>query len=596
MTIDNRIAALRVAMNEHRFDAYIIPSSDPHQSEYVADHWQSRSWISGFTGSAGTVVVTKNHAGLWTDSRYFIQAEEELKNSEFVLHRLGVPHTPEQIGWILASLEENSIIGIDGNCFSIAQLRNMQKKLNAKNITIEYSQDLIQAIWSARPSLPTTTIFEHDKKYAGKSRKEKLEIIRAKMAQKQIDYHLIATLDDIAWVFNIRGKDVDCNPVGIAYGLIEAHRAYLFIDEQKVPLSLIKILEEDGVKIKSYDEIRFFLDAIPDKQRILIDPNTTSVRLYNAINPNCTKVEGATISTRLKAVKNEIEIEHLKRTMIKDGVALVKLYRWLEDEVKQRPVPETEVADILAKYRSEQEAYFGESFSAIVGWKGNGAIVHYRAEEKTCASIKGDGMLLLDSGGQYFDGTTDITRTTFFGAPTAEQKRNYTLVLKGHIGIATLKFPSGLSGSQMDILARQHLWDEGLNYGHGTGHGVGFFLNVHEGPQGIGPGKNGRYGKAMEIGMITSNEPGFYKVGAYGIRIENLILTVADQTTDFGEFLKFETLTLFPIAINLIEKSLLTDKELDWINTYHSEVYEKLAPNLDEAEKDWLKAQCIEIE
>ena len=591
MSINNNISALRQQMNKHNFDAYIIPGSDPHQSEYAADHWKARKWISGFTGSAGNVVVTNDHAGLWTDSRYFIQAAKELKGTKMKLHKLKVAHTSEYIAWILENVKSGGKVGCDGMLFSVGQIQQLEKLFKEKNIKLDYSKDLLMEAWENRPALPTNEIFEHKVKYAGKSRAKKIEIIRAKMKFQGADYHFVSTLDDVAWIFNIRSSDVECNPVSIAYSVIGSKNAYLFIDKKKVPMRLRKEFQKDGIILKTYDGIFDFLKKLNKSKNILVDPSTTNMKLYNAI-PKKQIVHGKTISTHLKALKNKTEIKHIKNAMIKDGVALTRLFMWLEKSLEKGTVTEVEVAKKLSGFRTEQGEYHGESFDAIVGYKGNGAIVHYRPEEGDCATIKKEGILLLDSGGQYEDGTTDITRTVALGKPTKEQKRNFTSVLKGHIGLAELKFPMGTRGNQIEVLARQHLWQDGLNYGHGTGHGVGFFLNVHEGPQSIGSGITAKAATVIEAGMLTSNEPGFYKTGEYGIRIENLILAVETKKTAFGQFLKFESVTLFPIDKNLINYPMLTKREVKWLEDYHQEVLEKLSPFLNKKEKAWMKGKC----
>jgi len=590
MSVNNNIQALQNQLTKNKFDAYIIPGSDPHQSEYVADHWKGREWISGFTGSAGNVVVTPSHAGLWTDSRYFIQGEKELQETQMKLHKLKIPHTPEFMTWILENVKEGGKVGCDGMLFSIGQIQRMEKLFSTKNIKLDYSKDLLNPIWDHRPALPTNEIFEHKVKFAGKNRTKKLELIRKEMKERGADYHFVSTLDDIAWIFNIRSSDVECNPVSIAYAIINSKKAYLFIDKKKVPTALRKEFQKDKVVLKPYEDVLSFLKNIKSKT-ILVDPAIINMKLYNAISKNLI-IKGKTISTKLKAIKNSTEVKHIKNAMIKDGVALTRLYMWLEKSLEKGTVTEVELAKKLNALRAEQGGYHGESFSAIVGYKGNGAIVHYRPEEGSCATIKKSGILLLDSGGQYEDGTTDITRTTTLGKPTKEQKRNFTLVLKGHIGLADLKFPKGTRGNQVEILARQHLWKDGLNYGHGTGHGVGFFLNVHEGPQSFGSGLTAKAATVIEEGMLTSNEPGFYKKGEYGIRIENLVIAVKDKKTSFGEFLKFDSVTLFPIDKNLIDYPLLTKGELNWLKDYHKEVYSKLSPHLNRKEKAWMKKQC----
>ena len=581
-------------MHDHQIDAYLIPSSDPHQSEYQAEHWKIKEWFSGFTGSAGTLVVTQKHAGLWTDSRYFLQAEDQLAGTGIKLQKQTIPHTPQHVDWLEKHLPKGATIGCNGLLYSPSQIRQMAKRFYKKDIQINSDLDLISEIWKDRPSLPESPIFELAKKYAGESREKKLSHIRKQMKTQSVDFHLVSTLDDIAWIFNIRGRDIDFNPVVMAYALIGLEIAYLIIDPSKVSDSLKTKLRNEGIFIKPYHEITRLLHRLPKGQKILVDYNRINISLYNSI-ANEQIVEGTTISTPLKAIKNKTEIKNLKVAMRKDGVALTKLFRWLASTLKKRAISEVEVAEQLIEFRSMQGDYFGESFSAIVGYNANGAIVHYRPEEGKCAMIKNSGILLLDSGGQYFHGTTDITRTLALGKVTEQQKRHFTLVLKGNIGLSTLSFPKGTRGNQMEILARQHLWQHGLNYGHGTGHGVGYFLNVHEGPQAFGSGATAKAATPFELGMLTSNEPGFYLTGKYGIRIENLELTVKDKKTDFGEFYKFETMSLFPIDKKMIDKTLLSPNEKQWLNAYHQRVFKTLSPHLNNTEVKWLKTQCSKI-
>jgi Xaa-Pro aminopeptidase len=588
---NTRITSFRLGMKERNLDAFIIPSSDPHQSEYVAAHWQFRQWISGFSGSAGLVFITHDHAGLSTDSRYFLQAEKELADSEVVLHKQKIPHSPQIIPWLKENLARGSRVGINPLLFSTNEIDSFKKDLSLSGITLHLIPDLTNKIWKDRPALPNDKIFELPLEYTGISRSEKIAAIQKEMDSLAVDHHLVTTLDDIAWIFNIRGNDVEYNPVAIAYAIISKTNCSLFINEEKIPKELINLFEKEKIKLLPYQNIETFLESLKDDERILFDPSKTNGHLSDAIK-NAKVIHGENISTALKAIKNPTEVNNIKKAMLKDGVALTKLFRWLEETISVRPVPETEVATQLAKFRSEQGEYHGESFSAIVGYKGNGAIIHYHANEKTCAEILQDGILLLDSGGQYLCGTTDITRTIALSKPTDIQKRDYTLVLKGHIALAMLKFPYGTRGNQIELLARKALWEYGLDYGHGTGHGVGFFLNVHEGPQAIGSGATAKAAVVFEPGMFTSNEPGFYKTGEYGIRIENLILCVEDEETPYGQFLKFDTLSLFPIDTTLIDFPLLAKEEVVWLNHYHAEVFEKLSPLLSEEEKVWMKERC----
>ncbi len=595
MDTQKKIDLLQNALKTSNLDAYIIPSGDPHQSEYLAGHWKGREWISGFTGSAGTVVITQDHAGLWTDSRYFIQAEEELADSDMILHKLKVPHSAEHISWLKKVIPAGSTVACDGILFSYGQITKIKEELKPVGINVKEDIDLLAPIWTDRPSLPLKTIFEHDIKFASISRNEKIEQIRTKMKEQGAKYHWISTLDDIAWTLNIRSSDVECNPVSISYLMIGLNKVHFLIEKEKVNPELVEVFKEDNIHISSYNGVLDFINAFEFSGPILVNPSHCNYLVYSALKSK-ELIEGPTIPLHLKAIKNEGEIKHIKNAMIKDGVALTKLFRWLFATVKQRKVKETEVAKVLANFRSQQADYFGESFDAIVGYNGNGAIVHYHAKEETCAEIEDKGILLLDSGGQYFDGTTDVTRTVAIGEPTEEQKTNFTLVLKGHIQLDSAVFPKGTMGLQLDAMARMHLWKARLNYGHGTGHGVGFFLNVHEPPQGFAASAVTSRGVTPILeGTLTSNEPGFYKTGEYGIRIENLVVCKKVEENEFGTFLGFEPVTLFPIDQKLIQHHLLTKAEVNWLNNYHEKVQRLLSEHLDEDEKKWMKEQCKSI-
>lgn len=588
MNTTNRLSTLRESMKENGLNAYIIPSNDAHQSEYVADHWKSREWISGFTGSAGTVVVTLEKSGLWTDSRYFLQGEKELSGSEIELYKPKDRFASEYIDWISVQLSKGDTVGIDGNVCSLSHFERYEKALKSKEINLSTSFDLFDHAWSDRKPIPLDKIFEHDLSFAGKSRQEKIEDIREEMKTKEVDHHLITTLDDIAWIFNIRGTDVEFNPVAVAYALISKNEVTLYIDSAKVEDSLYDKLQQDWVSVKPYNGIIEKLNSLPESEKLLLDANTCSVSLYKAIN--CEKVRGKTISQLMKALKNSTEIEHTRNVMAKDGAAIAKTFYWLEQTLKsETPVTEADFSDKLAEHRSQMPHYKGESFPAIIGYNSNGAIIHYRPMHGSCSEIKPDGILLVDSGGQYLDGTTDITRTIALGTPTKEEKRNFTLVLKGNIALSRATFPKGTTGAQLDILARKPLWDHGLNYSHGTGHGVGFFLNVHEGPQGFAGLNSERGTTAHQVGMITSNEPGYYKEGEYGIRVENLLVTVP---SDKEGFLEFDTLSLYPMDIKLIDEAIFDKSEKAWLNKYHYEVLNKVGPLLEGDVKSWFELKC----
>jgi Xaa-Pro aminopeptidase len=591
MTVNQKLASLRKSMANHLIDAIIIPSSDPHQSEYVADHWQERAWISGFTGSAGLVAITKGHAGLWTDSRYFLQGEMELKGTEFTLHKMTNQFASPYIDFIADQLSEGATVAINGFMFSKSAVESMQKTFSEKGIKLEYRKDIISEVWNDRPTLSDAPILYHEDKYSGKSLTEKLNEIRHKMEEQNADYHLVTTLDDIAWTFNIRGKDVDYNPVSIAYAVIGKSDAHIFVKEAKLSDFVKKQFAKNKVQIHQYSDIIAFLNQLDEKVKILVDSNLCSQSLYEAINAKI--INSSSIPKLLKAIKNETEIKHIRAVMKKDGAALANTFYWLEQSLASgADIDEVAVAEKLAENRSLQKYYQGESFGAIVGYKDNGAIIHYHPERPSCKKIKPDGILLVDSGGQYCDGTTDITRTFALSNPTEEQKKAYTLILKGMISLSKAKFPEGTPGAQLDTLARQFLWAEGMNYGHGTGHGVGFFLNVHEPPQGFAPIHSER-GKTVHVpGMLTSNEPGYYKEGEFGMRIENLILTIPSGKAGF---LEHETVTLYPFEHILIDKSRLSKEEIAWINDYHKKAYAGIAPLLKGEVKNWFKQKCRKL-
>lgn len=595
MTVNDKIAALRQQMHIHNIAAYIVPSSDPHLSEYFADRYKSRHWLSGFMGSAGVVVVTADHAGVWTDSRYYTQCAQQIAGTTFEMHKQVVQGAPEHCDWVADNLPSGGVVGCDSQLFSVAQIRSMKTQFEKKGLILVTNADLIAPIWKDRPDLPNAPVFEHEAHFTGKTRTEKLTDIRQKLKALKANYHLVTTFDDIGWTLNLRGSDVECNPVFIAYMVIGLDSCSLFVDREKIPETLKNTLNTEGVFLHRYDSIDAYLAKLKADDTIVVDEANANYALFSKIK-KAKVIEEPTFSILMKAVKNPTEQDYIRQVMVKDGVALTKSFMWLERTLDKQTVTEYEVASMIAQFRSDQRHYYGESFDAIIGYKDNGAIMHYKPEAHNSATIEKNGMLLLDSGGQYADGTTDITRTiSLDGKPTATQKRDFTLVLKGHIGLAMLKFPEGTKGIQMDILARQHLWQHGLNFGHGTGHGVGFFMNVHEPPQGFVTGWNARGKTEQMVGMLTSNEPGFYKVGEYGIRIENLVLVVEAEETDFGKFRAFETVTLFPMDKALIDKSLLSKEETKWLNKYHKRVYKALKPHLDKVEKAWLKEKCKKI-
>lgn len=540
--IPERIAALREAMKQQKVDAYIIPSSDPHLSEYPADRWKSREWISGFTGSAGTIVVTADKAGLWTDSRYFLQAASQLEGSGIELYKLALPETPSITEFLLHELHAGQAVGLDGQTYSAAEASALANKLSRKEIKLDTSADLIEGIWKDRPAVPGNPIFEMPEALSGASVHEKLDLINNQLRSEGADCLILAALDEIAWTFNIRGTDVTYNPVVVSYAFVSEDESVLFIKPEKLTAEITEHLKKEGVTLAEYSMIQRYLSRLPENSRVFVDMNKTNVSLYDAIPGNCTIVEGISPANHLKSIKNETEIKGFQNAVVKDGVALTKFYIWLEKQMAEgAQVTEISAAEKLTALRAEQPQYIMDSFGTICGYAEHGAIVHYSATPETDATLKPEGLLLIDSGAQYLDGTTDITRTIALGEPTEQMKKDFTRVLKGTISLAKSKFPAGTRGSQIDILARKALWDSGINYLHGTGHGIGHCLNVHEGPQSIRMEENP---VTLKPGMVISDEPAMYRTGEYGIRTENMILVREDSETEFGKFLGFDTLTL----------------------------------------------------
>ena len=589
--IKERIRAFRTMLCANGLKAFIIPSTDPHLSEYVAPHWMSREWISGFTGSAGTVVILADKAGLWTDSRYFLQAENELEGSGITLYKEMLPETPSITEFLCQNLHPGESAGIDGKMFSVQQVEQMKEELAAHRLRIELAGDLLEEIWEDRPSIPDSPAFIYDIRYAGKSCGEKLSDIRAELKKKGIYALLLTALDEVAWTLNLRGSDVHCNPVVVSYLLITQENATLFISPEKVTPEVKAYLEEQKIGLQKYDEVETFLSSFHG-ENILIDPRKTNYAVYSAINPQCSVVRGESPVALLKAVRNEQEIAGIHAAMQRDGIALVKFLKWLEEAVPSEKETELSIDKKLHEFRAAQPLYMGESFDTIAGYKEHGAIVHYSATPESDAVLRPKGFLLLDSGAQYLDGTTDITRTIALGELTEEEKTDYTLILKGHIALAMAKFPAGTRGAQLDILARMPIWNYGMNFLHGTGHGVGHFLSVHEGPQSIRMNENP---VTLQPGMVTSNEPGVYKAGSHGIRTENLTLVCKDKEGMFGEYYKFETITLCPICKKGIVKEMLTPEETEWLNDYHRTVYEKLSAGLTREEREWLEKATAPI-
>ncbi len=587
--MNKKLEAIRSKMKKKGIDAYIIPITDPHLGEYVPDHWGIIKWLTGFTGSAANLVITEDFAGLWTDSRYFIQAGNQLQDSGFQLMKLKIPHTPEYIEWLVNNLEKGSLVATDGRIMPRGIVTMMEKAFTRKKIDLDTGHDLISDIWKDRQAMPGLEAFEHPLRYAGKSRKEKIEAVRKQMLLVGADYHLLTSLDDIAWLLNIRGGDVKFSPLFTSFSIITPHEMLLFADTDKIPDGLKQKLEKDGIILLPYDNVYIELEKLEEGQSIIITPGTTSASLFKSLPANVDIIEELSIPTRLKAVKNDVEIENIRQVMIKDGMALSKFFYWLENSVGKIRITEMSAADKLLEFRMEQEDCTGPSFATIAGYNEHGALPHYCATTETDIELKPEGIFLLDSGGQYYGGTTDVTRTICLGQATEQQKKDFTLALKGTINLAMAKFPLGTKGFQIEILARKALWEQGMNYGHGTGHGVGYFLNVHEGPQTIGTGASGDLKTIIEPGMLTADEPAIYREGEYGFRTENLLLCVEDKKTEYGMFLKFETVTLCYIDTSLIAVELMTEDEIKWLNDYHQLVYDILSQLLPEDVKSWLQ-------
>jgi len=585
MKVSEKIQKLRELMKKEKIDYYIVPSGDFHQSEYVAECFKSRAYITGFTGSAGTALIGKDKAILWTDGRYFIQANEQLKDSGVELFKIGIPGWPTLEEWLMDNMAEGQTLSFDGRVVSVSQYKEILKIKENKNINIVMDKDLIEQIWIDKPEMPKEMIFLHDIKYCGKSANEKIQEVRNEMKKLGGKSYIIASLDDIAWLYNIRGNDVKHTPVALAYALIDEKEAVLYINEEKVSGIDKEELSSEGIKIKSYEDI--FEDIKEIKDSVILDADKVSAYIYEQIHDNAKKIEELNISTKLKSIKNNTEIKSIKNCQLRDGVAMVKFIKWIKENVDKETITELTLADKLCEIRSQGDLFIEESFGTIAGYKEHAAMMHYSATEESAYKLEKEGILLVDSGGQYFDGTTDITRSIILGKISEEEKRDFTLVLKAHINLMKAKFLKGTTGSNIDILSRRVLWEEGIDYKCGTGHGVGFCLSVHEGPQTIRPIPNKI---ALEPGMILTNEPGIYREGKHGIRTENIMLVIeAEKNDEFGEFYKFETVSHCPIDIEGIDVELLTRHEKDWLNNYHKETYEKLSPLLNDDEKQFLK-------
>ena len=582
--IRKRISALRSLMQSKSISAYITYSTDPHSGEYVPAHWESRKWITGFTGSAGTAVITPDDGGLWTDSRYFIQAEEQLTDTGLKLFKERMPETPSIPQWLCSVLKKGERVGIDGYTTPLQTVNELRNELSAYGIEVVMIEDPYKTIWNDRPGLPSNKPFILEEKYSGESASSKISTIRNHISNTGTDYILISALDEIAWTLNMRGTDIECNPLFVSYLLISEKEATLYINKNKLTETTIDYLQSQGVGHRNYEDIESDLTAISGR-KITMSPSI-NFAMYNAASEHNTVFIQASPVSKYKAVKNQTEINGFRNAMLRDGVAMVRFLIWLQKNIGNGNLTELSIDEQLYKERSAMENFRGISFATIAGYQEHGAIVHYEADEQSASTLKPEGLLLIDSGAQYLDGTTDITRTIPLGPTTEEQKKDYTLVLKGFIQLAMAEFPQGTCGTQLDVLARLAMWKEGINYGHGTGHGVGHFLNVHEGPHQI---RMNNVPTPLQPGMTVTNEPGIYRAGKYGIRTENTMLTVPSRKTDFGEFYKFEQLTLCPINTETILWDMLSPEETNWLNEYHETVYSKLSPLLSDEEKQWLR-------
>lgn len=590
-SITERIGRLRQCLREQSLSAFIIPSTDPHSGEYVPDHWKTREWVSGFTGSAGTAVITLDDAALWTDSRYFLQAADQLDGTGIRLMKDRLPDTPSIPEWLGQSLSPGAMVGVDGWVNTIGETQALREALAQEGLTLRTDYDPVTRLWDDRPPLPGTPVSIHPLEYAGVACHEKLAAIREKLLARGADGILLSTLDDIAWTLNLRGNDVHCNPVFVSYLLITSQESILYVRTEKLTTEVKAYLAQEGVNTEDYDDLQEDLRDYP-YATLSLDPGRTNEAVRQAVNPLTKVLLEESPVPLMKAVKNEAEIRGFHAAMLRDGVAMVKFLKWLEEAVPQGNETEMSIDRKLYECRAEQPLFRGISFDTIAGYKEHAAIVHYEATPETDKPLAPEGLLLLDSGAQYADGTTDITRTIALGETTDDERRDYTLVLKGHIGLTRACFPQGICGTQLDVLARQAMWREGANFLHGTGHGVGAYLNVHEGPHQI---RMNHVPTPLRPGMTVTDEPGIYRAGRYGIRTENTLLVVPYRETEFGTFYTFEPLTLCPIDTRPIVRSMLTAEETEWLNAYHRMVYDRLSPLLDEEHRAWLESKTKQL-
>ena len=591
-----RLALLRGAMVREDLAAYLVPSADPHLSEYLPERWQARRWLSGFTGSVGTLVVTADFAGLWVDSRYWVQADAELAGTGVQLMKMtGGQQSAPHVDWLAQNVATGATVGVDGAVLGVAAARGLTAALSARGIALRTDVDLLDAIWPERPGLPGDAVFEHAAPQADTTRASKLAEVRRAMRAQGAQWHFVSTLDDLAWLFNLRGADVNFNPVFVAHAMIGADRATLFVADGKVSPALAASLAQDGVDVRAYDAARAALAALPDGATLLIDPRRVTFGTLEAVPAGVKLVEAVNPSTFAKSRKTSTEIEHVRVTMEHDGAALAEFFTWFEQAVNRETITELTIDEKLTAARARRPGYVSPSFATIAGFNANGAMPHYRATPESHATIAGDGLLLIDSGGQYVTGTTDITRVVPVGTVSDLQRRDFTIVLKSMMALSRARFPRGIRSPMLDAIARAPMWAAGLDYGHGTGHGVGYFLNVHEGPQVISHYAPAEPYTAMEEGMITSIEPGVYRPGQWGIRIENLVVNRAAGQTEFGDFLAFETLTLCPIDTRCVLIEMLHEEERAWLNAYHATVRERVGRHLSGDAKAWLDARTQPI-
>ena len=595
--IKQRIENIRDLMKEKNIYAYIVPSSDYHQSEYVGDYFKSREFMSGFTGSSGTLIISMDEAGLWTDGRYFIQAENELKDSGIKLFKMGEEGVPTIEEYLLEKLPKNSTLGFDGRVMSVKEGQSLANKLAFKGINIEYKYDLVNDIWEDRCSLPTEKAFLLGTEYSGESFSDKLSRIRAVMKEKKATTHILASLDDIAWLFNIRGRDVKSNPVVLSYAVITIDSVYLFIDKNKIGKDIRAELSKENVQIKGYEEVYEFIKNIDENEVVLIDTSKVNYAIYNNIPSNVQKIEERNPSILFKSIKNEIELKNIRNSHIKDGVAFTKFMYWLKNNIGKIEITEISATQKLEEFRREQDKFIEPSFSTIAAYKDHAAMMHYSATEESNYKLEPRDLFLVDSGGQYFDGTTDITRTIALGPIPENVRKDFTNVVRGMIRLSKAKFLYGCRGYNLDILARGPLWEEGIDYKCGTGHGIGFVLNVHEGPNGFRWKVREDIDDSciLEEGMVTTNEPGVYVENSHGIRIENEIVVRKAEKNEYGQFMDFEVITFAPIDLDAIDESLILKDEKVYLNNYHKQVYDKISLYLNEEEKQWLKTYTREI-